>query len=87
MAPVRITLLTADGCHYCAHAKEVLARLAQSWPLEVEEVSIHSPEGSRLVLQDGIGFPPGIYVEGAFFGYGRLSEAKLQRRLAEVARA
>lgn len=81
MEPIHVMLLTADGCHYCAHAREVLGRLAQDWPLEVAEIALHSPEGSRLAFRDGVAFPPGIYLNGTFFGYGRLSEGKLRQRL------
>lgn len=84
--PVRITLLTAEGCHYCTHARAALTRLAQEWPLAVTEVPLESAEGERLALRDGVVFPPGVYLEGALFGYGRLSEGKLRRRLAELAR-
>ena len=87
MRPVRVTLLTAEGCHYCAHARDVLARLTQAWPLAVTEVPLETDEGERLALRDGVAFPPGVYLEGALFGYGRLSEGKLRRRLAELARA
>lgn len=81
---IRVTLLTADGCHYCAHAREVLARLAKEWPLEIRDLPLHSPEGAERALRDGIAFPPGIYLDGTLFGYGRLSEGKLRRRLAEL---
>ena len=84
MTTIQVMLLTADGCHYCAHAREVVARLANDGPLDVAEISLHSPEGSRLALRDGIAFPPGVYLDGTLFGYGRLSEGKLRRRLAEL---
>lgn len=84
MATIRITVLTAEGCHYCVHARDVLGRLAGLWPVEVEEISIHSPDGAQRALRDGIAFPPGVYVNGVLFGYGRLSEAKLRRRLTEL---
>lgn len=84
MSAIPVTLLTTEGCHYCAHAREVLARLGQEWPLDVQDVSLHSPEGARWALRDGIGFPPGIYVNGRLFGYGRLSEGKLRKHLEEI---
>ncbi|MCL4545428.1 MAG: thioredoxin family protein [Chloroflexi bacterium] len=86
MATVHITLLTAEGCHYCAHARKIVERLTQEWPLVVEEVPLYSPEGADRALRDGIAFPPGIYLNGALFGYGRLSEGKLRRRLGELTR-
>ena len=84
MSTVHVTLLTAEGCHYCAFAREVLARLAHESPLDVGEIPLHSPDGSRLALRDGIAIPPGIYLNGEFFGYGRLSEGKLRQRLAAL---
>lgn len=86
MATIRVTLLTAEGCHSCARARKILERLAQEWPLAVEDVPLHSPEGTDMALRDGIAFPPGIYLNGALFGYGRLSEGKLRRRLGELPR-
>ena len=84
MASIRLTLVTAEGCHSCAHARDVLVTLGKEWPLQVEEISLHSAEGSQRALRDGIIFPPGLYVNDALFGYGRLSEGRLRRRLAEV---
>lgn len=84
MSAIRVTLLTADGCHFCAQAKDVLKRLANEWPLEVEEVPITSTAGSHLALRDGILFAPGVYVDGAFVGYGRLSEGKLRKYLSQL---
>jgi glutaredoxin len=86
MATIQITLLTAEGCHYCARARQILERLTQEWPLAVEEVLMHSPEGANMALRDGIAFPPGMYLNGELFGYGRLSEGKLRRRLGELTR-
>ncbi len=82
---VRVTLLTADGCHYCERAREVLARLAKEWPLEMQELPIESEVGAAMALRDGVAFPPAIYLNGQLVGYGRLSEGKLWRRLAELA--
>jgi thiol-disulfide isomerase/thioredoxin len=81
-APLHVTLVTAPECHLCDHARQVLARLAESWPIVVEEFSWHSPEGVALVRGDGVPFPPALYVAGELYGYGRLSEARLRRELA-----
>ena len=86
MATIPVTLLTAEGCHYCARARQVVALLARDWPLAVTEVPMDTPEGAAMALRDGIAFPPGIYLDGALVGYGRLSEGKLRRRLTELTR-
>lgn len=83
MTPVRVTLLTAEGCHYCADAKEVLACLGREWPIDLEEISFFSERGAELALRDGVAFPPGVYVDGQFFSQGRLSERKLRRHVQE----
>lgn len=83
MRTIEVLLVTAEACHFCAHAKHFLGRLAERYPLAVSEISWTSEEGRRLAERDGILFPPGIYLNGAFFGYGRLSEGKLQKWLRE----
>ncbi|MCL4545004.1 MAG: thioredoxin family protein [Chloroflexi bacterium] len=86
METIQVALLTAEGCHYCAHARRLLERLKGEWPLVVEEVPLETPEGAAMALRDVIAFPPGVYLNGALFGYGRLSEGKLRRRLGELTR-
>ena len=81
MKEVRVLLLTTESCHFCDHAKAVLAKVAEEYPLEVSEMPITSPEGRRLAERDGVYIAPGIYVDGELFGQGRLSAGKLRRRL------
>ena len=78
---LRATLVTAPDCHLCEHARGVLARLGQTWPVVVEEVAWSTPEGLALVQRDGVPFPPALYVGGELYGYGRLSEGRLRRLL------
>jgi glutaredoxin len=80
---VQVLLLTTESCHFCDHAKAVLARVSEEYQLEVSELSIASPEGRGLAERDGILILPGIYVDGELFGYGRLSEGKLKRRFRD----
>lgn len=81
-APAAITLLTQEHCGYCEHAKEVLARLAAQYPLTVTEIDLGTPEGTALAREHNVLFAPGLLLDGAMFGYGRLSERKLLRALA-----
>lgn len=83
MREIEVLLVTAEHCHFCAHAKEVLARVTERYPVTVSEVAWTSEEGRRLTERDGILFPPGIYLDGRFFGYGRLSGGKLNKWLRE----
>lgn len=85
MREVEVLLVTSPGCHFCDFARQVLTRLAADFPLSVSELPLFSPCGQELAQRDGIMFPPGIYVAGEFFGYGRVSGAKLRRRLEAIA--
>ncbi|MHB8643468.1 MAG: glutaredoxin family protein [Gaiellaceae bacterium] len=77
-----IILLTKDECHFCEQAKEVLARIAIEQPLEIREVRLESDEGGRLAAEAGAPFPPVVFLDGAPFSYGRLSERRLRKALA-----
>ena len=79
--PVQITLLSKDDCGFCDHAKQVLRRLGDTYPLRVTEIDLATHEGRQLAATAGVLFAPGVLVDGAPFSYGRLSERKLRRTL------
>ncbi len=78
---VRVRLLIAPQCGFCDDAKAILERVAKDYPLTVETVALDSPEGEQLALQGNILFPPGLFLDGEPFSYGRLSERKLRQEL------
>lgn len=78
---IRITLLTKPQCALCDDAKALLSRLAEDYPLVIEAVPLDSPAGELLALRGGVLFPPGIFLDGEPFSYGRLSERRLRREL------
>ena len=80
-----ITLLTQTDCGLCEHAKRVLARVGEDYPLEVTEVDLASEQGRALAAQARVQFAPGVLVDGRPFGYGRLSERRLRRALTRAA--
>lgn len=79
----KATLLTKSDCALCDQAKGVLQRLSDDGALNVELVDLHSPEGEELAVAAGMAFPPGLLLDGQPFSYGRLSERKLRRELAQ----
>ena len=85
--PPRVLLVSAPDCHFCAQAKAALDRLRREYALEVQEVSLASPEGQDLAARHGILFPPGLFLDGTFVGFGRASERKLRRLLEQRAHA
>lgn len=78
---VEVTLLTQENCAFCEQAKEMLDRLSDEYPISVSTLDLGSPEGQALAERGGVMFPPGIFVGGEPFSYGRPSEKKLRREL------
>jgi hypothetical protein len=85
LEPAHIVLVTTHDCHFCAQARNALERLGHDYPLEVQEIDLVSPRGRELAAQHGILFPPGLLLDGAFVGFGRVSEGKLRHLLAQRA--
>jgi glutaredoxin len=79
--PVRVTVLTKSQCAFCEQAQELLQRLRDEYPLVIETVNIDSAVGETMASHGGILFPPGIFLDGEPFTYGRVSERKLRREL------
>jgi glutaredoxin len=80
---IRVTLLTRPQCGFCEDAKAILTRLAREYPLVIETMELDSSEGERLALEGGVLLPPGIFLDGEPFSYGRPSERKLRRAVAQ----
>lgn len=81
----RVTLLTQTDCGLCEHAKKVLARVGSDYQLDVTEVSLATERGQTLARENGVVFAPGVLLDDAPFGYGRLSERRFRRVLNERA--
>jgi len=78
---MNVTLLTQEDCAFCDGAKEILAHLSAEYGLSLETVDLDSPAGQRLAERGGVLFPPGIFIDGEPFSYGRPSERKLRREM------
>ena len=76
-----VVLLTQNGCELCDRAHGILERLAHEYPIEVTVVDLASDEGQALAERGGILFPPGLFLDGEPFSYGRVSERRLRREL------
>ncbi len=79
-----VLILTQDNCGFCDDAKLLFQRLAREFPLAVAMLDINSPEGRKLAVQGGMLFPPGIFISGEPFCYGRPSERKIRREIDRV---
>ena len=76
-----VLLLTQDNCAFCEQAKDILARLSTEYPLTVATLDLNSAEGQELAMRSGVLFPPGIFLDGEAFSYGRPSERKMRREI------
>jgi len=83
--PVEVVLVTAPGCHFCDETGRLLDEMAEVTPLAVRTVPLSSEEGRALLVRHRVPFPPILLVEGALFGYGRISRRKLEDHLAGLA--
>lgn len=88
MPDVDVLLLTQQQCAYCDDAKQLLDRLREDYPLSIRTMDIVTAEGQELAARGGVMFPPGLFLDGEPFAYGRQSERKLRkaldRRLADA---
>ena len=78
---LQVTVLTREDCAFCDQAKEIVTRLAKEYPLTLSQLEMDSPAGQDMAARGGVMFPPGIFLDGQPFSYGRLSEKKLRREL------
>ncbi len=84
--PIQVTLLTKTQCAFCDDAKAILTRLGAEYRLSIEILDTDTPEGAGMALRGGILFPPGLFLDGKPFSYGRLSERKLRQELEQRSR-
>lgn len=76
-----VLLLTQANCAFCDQAKALLERFAAQYPLTVRTLDLGTPEGQAHAERGGIMFPPGIFLDGEPFSYGRPSERALRRAI------
>ncbi len=78
-----LVLKAGDHCPLCDHAREVLARVARDYPLEVTVLVGGSEAADHAMRQAGAAaITPVVIVDGQPFAYGRLSERQLRRSLS-----
>jgi len=78
-----ITLLTQEDCRLCDQAKNVLERIRAEYRLTITQLDLRSEQGKALAVEATVMFAPGVLLDGNPFSFGRLSERKLRKALAE----
>ena len=73
-----LLLVTADDCHFCARARDVLGRLG----VRAQELAVDSPEADGLAAKGiPLAFLPVLTDGTRVIAYGRFSEKRLRREL------
>ena len=76
---ITLTIYSRPGCHLCDEMKDVVRRVAQSVPLQLEEIDI----STSRELEDRYGLEiPVLLVEGKKAAKYRIGEEDLRRVLA-----
>jgi glutaredoxin len=74
----RVTLLTRPGCHLCAHARAVVARVAADLGVAWEERDISASADDLARYSDMI---PVTLIDGVQHDFWRVSEQRLRAAL------
>lgn len=70
---IRVLLVTSEGCKPCSRVKRVLGELQHEiGDLAVQAVEFSSLDGSRLATENGILYPPAVFIEGKLFAKGKI---------------
>ncbi len=65
--------MTSLGCTPCLRIKRILGELQADMPnLIVEEVEFTSPVGTRLAMENGILYPPAVFLNGVMIAKGKI---------------
>ncbi len=78
---IHVTFVTSEGCRFCSQAAALLEELERRYPLEIEEIALHTARGADIVRQWRVPFPPVVLIDDEYHGHGRISARKLTRDL------
>lgn len=70
--------MTSLGCTPCIRVKRILTELKTKVPdLIIEEIEFASPTGSKLAIENGILYPPAVFVNGKLIAKGKIDADKM----------
>ncbi len=69
----QIRFVTSLGCTPCLRIKRILGELQAGMPnLTVEEVEFTSAVGTKLATENGILYPPAVFLNGVMIAKGKI---------------
>lgn len=80
-----MTIVRAQGCHFCDDAERVVLALAERYPVDLRLVEMKSPAGLALVAVHRPAMNPLVLLDDVYFSAGRLPRLKLAALLVERA--
>jgi glutaredoxin len=79
-----VLLVTSYGCTPCLRVKRILTELQSEMPtLTVEEVEYKSESGTKLSIENGIQYPPAVFVNGKLFAKGKIDADSIVKKIRE----
>lgn len=80
----KVLLVTSLGCTPCIRVKRILVELKTEMPdLVIEEMEFSSPVGSKLAMENGILYPPAVFVNGTLIAKGKIDADKMIASIRE----
>ncbi len=77
--------VTSFGCTPCLRIKRILRELQAEMPnLTVEEVEFTSPAGSKLAIENGILYPPAVFLNGQLVAKGKIDADAMVAQIRKV---
>ena len=77
--------MTSLGCTPCLRIKRLLRELQAEMPnLTFEEVEFASPTGSKLAIENGILYPPAVFLNGKLIAKGKIDAEAMAARIRKT---
>ena len=72
------------GCTPCLRVKRYLTEFhAKNPQIEVEEIEFSSQVGSKLAVENGVLYPPAVFLEGKLIAKGKVDAEKMIATIKE----
>ncbi len=80
-----VRFVTSLGCTPCLRVKRILHELQEEMPnLIVEEVEFTSSNGSKLAIENGIIYPPAVFLNGQLVAKGKIDANALTAQIRKA---
>ncbi len=81
----KVILLSSVGCTPCLRVKRYLNEFhAKNPQIEVEEIEFSSQVGSKLAVENGVLYPPAVFLEGKLIAKGKIDAEKMIATIQEA---